>query len=405
MTIVSIDDLDTEPKFTEDEIGARTYNTRHLVTTDDANMKEADLLNDPAMPIPHVTRLVYDNFATCRRRRLARWENDFQWYLNIVWSTHRQDEHEDTDPFARAIVGGLRCIDKERPAHRDARGVLAVTTAGDLYKGLTKTDNIEVIDVEVYSQQWPTGLRALNNTVNNGPVDMFGESYGRRTLWMKNLQLPKNPTEQWGTLLWLTTFEVHHDPAGYFRLLPNAGLHELQYWTRSEDDPGPPRTFTEWERVDKAAYDAQGDTDLKRVTRERVETGSQQTTASEAWLNEHGEAILPSLASPAGVTCAVTNGLPTVTLTGGTIDPTFVGTVATITFTDFNGLEVPVDVRITSVAGNGQSFDAEANFHVTKTDRPIRFAGGGALFNYLEMQHEADWSNVPLPAVPPVLLS
>ncbi|GAB5444371.1 MAG: hypothetical protein Fues2KO_47200 [Fuerstiella sp.] len=437
--IESVKDLDTELQYSEDEKGARTYRTRHLITvvgivyqtrdtisdpwvvvdqaTYDAetdpqlkqtlsSVTEDMLLLDPSMPVPHVTTLAADAYATCRTRKLAPWENAFQWYLTITWTTHREAEHEDRDPFARTVYGSLKCTDKEVPAFVDAKGRLCANAAGDLYKGLTKTVNFEIAYVTYWSAQWPSALRALNNTVNSVAMQMFGVWHAPRTLWMKNLQLPDVPGEQWGEQLWKTTYEIHHDPAGFAVLRPNAGLHELQYWTRTEDDAGPPRTFNDWVAVDFATYDAESDDDLKRITRERIETNSQQSTASEVWLTENGEATTPSLVQPTGITASVTDGDATVTLTGGTIDDTYVGTKAVITFTNYNGVQIPLPVRIASVDGGGASFEPHGGqFKITASGLPIAFAGSGAIFNLLEMQHEADWSALPLPlpAEPPTL--
>lgn len=427
--ITDVEDLDTERKYTEDQKGARTYTTRHLITVNQVvwqtrstenddweNATAAEytaetdpalkqilssipdwlLLNDSSMPQPHITALTTDPLAKCRTRQLTPWENPFQWYCRITWTTHRGEETEDQDPFARAITGSIRCVDKSVPAFEDSRGMLARTTAGDLYKGLTKIVNIEIIEVTLYSQEYPFSLRSMNNTVNADKVEMFGEDYNPRTLWMKNLRLPKKPTEQWGTLLWETNFELHHDASGYYELLPNAGVHELQYWTRAATDE-------KWVAVDFAAYTAESDTDLKTITRERIQTGSAQSVGGDTWLNEHGEGIVPSLLQPAA-TASVTTGSKTVTLTGGTIDETYLGTMATILYSNFNGIQQSVKVRIDTVGGSGTSFNTTQTIGLTASGLSITFAGGGAMFNYLEMQTGVVWGTaVPLPEVPPDL--
>ena len=107
--IESIEDLDLEPTYSEQESGGYSYTTKHLITTLASfgdTVTEADLKQDPAMPVQHVTLLPFDLLCTCRTRQLKRWENSRQWYLTVKWSTHTAEEKEETDPFARAVSSG-----------------------------------------------------------------------------------------------------------------------------------------------------------------------------------------------------------------------------------------------------------------------------------------------------------
>lgn len=401
MAIIDITDLDGEgPTLTQDERGHKTYTTRHLVTVD-APMTQPQLLIDPAMPVPHVTTLGYDEEATCRTRALKPWEDLYTWFLTIKWSTEQLEE-EESDPLAQVVSGGLRCVDVEEPCFYDVKGQPAVTTAGDLYSGLTKVGNNEIVPVTYRSTLWPIGLKAYNNTVNANTVELFGELYAPRTLWMKNLVLPEDYSESFNQKYWETRFEIHHDRKGFGRLLPNAGLHELQYYTRAEDaesDSG----FTDWSPVDFDTYEAESNDDLKKVERKRIKDHTGQDVAQDVWLNKYGEATVPTF-SDGVIGTASMNTRPdpsVVTLSASVLTASHEGSMLTLQQTPNTPLK-----------------DGNKSFHITKvlgptsckidgatkerfSGVPVVLAGAGALFNYLEIQSEADWSKLPLPGAKP----
>ena len=390
-TIISIIDLDGEgPAFQQDERGHKTYTTRHLVTVD-APMTQPELLIDPAMPVPHVSTLGYDSEATCRTRGLKPWEDVYTWFLTIKWSTE-QLEDEETDPLLQIVTGGLRCVDVEEPCFYDVDGQPAVNTAGDLYGGLTKVGNNEIMPITYRSQLWPIGLKAYNNTVNANTVSLFGEDYAPRTLWMKNLVLPENESESFGTYYYETRYEIHHDRKGYGRLLPNSGLHELQYYTRTTEND-------DWSEVDFDIYEAEGDSNLKKVERQRITDNTGQHVSNAVWLNAHGEATVPTFSNGVIGTASM-NTRPdasVVTLSADVLIDSHEGSMLTFKQTPNTPLhDGNASYRIIEVI-SGTSCRINGQTPARFSGVPVVLAGAGALFNYLEIQSEADWSLLPLP--------
>jgi len=394
-SIIDVTDLDGEqPPFSQDERGHKTYTTRHMLTVDGA-MTQPELLIDPAMPVPHVSTLGYDSEATCRTRGLKPWEDTFTWFLTIKWSTEQLEEAED-DPLLQVVTGGLRSVDVEEPCFYDVDGQPAVNTAGDIYGGLTKVGNNEIIPVTYRSTLWPIGLRSYNNTVNANTVWIFGESYAPRTLWMKNLVLPENESESFGTYYYETRFEIHHDRKGYGRLLPNQGLHELQYYTRADDGNG---GLTDWVNVDFDAYTDEADDNLKKVERERITDHTGQHVSNEVWLNQHGESTVPTFSNGAIGTASmsVRPDPSIVTLSAGVLEDSHEGSMLTFKQTAGTPLhDGNASYRIVKVLGpTSCQINGKTPFSFSRV--PVVLAGAGALFNYLEIQSEADWSQLPLP--------
>lgn len=391
MGIINISDPLEEFGLSEDEDGAREYTTSHIVTVDDPDDTQPTILIDPLMPQPHVTHAPWDPFATCRRRKLDPFEDSYTWMLQITWSNKSSTEQKDLNPLVRPVKGGLRCVDAERPVFVDTFGVPAVNTAGDLYSGLTATQNVEVVTVTYLTEDYPYFLRSLNNTVNAFGVWILGEYYPPRTCWMKNLELPEDPTKENEVWYWQARYEIHIDYRGYTALLPNAGQNELEYQVRDNED-------AEWNPVEWEEYDAKTPTTDRQAVRRRCIDGVGNDISGDTWLDIHGQETLPAFGSgPIGTATAAADSNQ-ITVSTAVFTEKSVG--ALLILSAVPPSEKPTELRIIE-------YLSETEVRVNKTSgmaySNVPVSVSGCLFNALQLQPVANWADLPLPPEPPDL--
>ena len=332
--------------------------------------------------------------ARCRRRRMQR-KGDLHHVVIVTcdFDTKSETLEDDDDPLAHRTKGGIRGADKEKPAFFDAFGRPNVNTAGDLIPGLVRVENVLVFPCGRNFTTIPLWLFTLQNTLNDAALIIRGVSCPAGTCWLKNVESPDEPdTGNDGSQYWPVTWEIHHDPDGYYELHPNRGDNELRYQTReSSGDP--------WLDVSYATYQAKLPTTDRRVVKEPITSEQQQQLAGEMWLNPQGEAVRILNVETASVgTGAMTAESATLTITG-----------ATITAEQHTGAAI-------SVAGAGPHGrrlvsiieQVNASNQALLQDKAAETVSGadvylpGALALKIVNQPLADWSSVPLPNNDPV---
>ncbi len=388
MAIIQISDPLEEFSLSEDDDGAIEYTTSHVVTVDDDADTHPMILVDPLMPQPHSTRAPWDTRSTCRKRHLEPFEDAWTWMLKITWSSKNDVEQKDTNPLLRPVKGGLRCVDDERPVFSDCYGVPTVNTAGDLYSGLVGIANIEVIDVEYLTEDWPYFLRALNNTVNAAPVYMLGNWYPAGTCWMKNLNLPKDPTQENDIWYWPATYEIHVDFRGYTTILPNSGPNALVYQVRDNES-------AEWNDVTYAEYAAKTPTTDRQKDRRRNLDGVGNDAAGDTWLDRYGQATLPAFGSGVIGLASAAEGSDVLTLSVAAFTAESVG--MTVTLGGGVPFEKPFQLLVVEVLSDTE---VRVNKTANRAFSGVAASVSGCLFNGFVLQPLADWSDLPLPGDP-----
>lgn len=391
MSIINISDPLEEFGLSEDEDGAREYTTSHIVTVDDPDDYQPTILTDPLMPQPHVTPSPWDPFATCRRRKLEPFEDSYTWMLVITWSNKSSTEQKEANPLLRPVKGGLRCVDDERPVFADAFGVPTVNTAGDLYAGLTAVQNVEVITVTYLTEDYPYFLRSLNNTVNAFGVWILGGYYTPRTCWMKNLDLPEDPTKENEVWYWQARYEIHIDYRGYTALLPNAGQNAVVYQVRDNED-------AEWNDVTFSEYDEKEELTDRRKDRRRCLDGVGNDAGGDTWLDRYGQETLPAFGNGVIGTASAAEDSDVVTVSTSVFDESSVG--MTITVGGVPPFDKPTDLLVIEFL-SGTEVRVNKTSGVAFSNVPVSVSG--CLFNALQLQPLANWEDLPLPPTPPDL--
>ncbi len=323
------------------------------------------------------------------------------WYLNYRYST--KIKTRERGPFdEQRTKGGMKSGSKQVPAFYDARGYPLVNTAGDVYEGMTRKRRLRIFNCTHNFDDVPNWFFELADTINNAAVTILGQTYPIGTCMLTDIDMPDEPSrDNDENYYWPVTFQIQHDPDGYFLMLPNKGLHELVYQTR----PSSSGDWVDWPTVpsspaphavssDKPSYDAKTPTTDRRIIKRRIQTDEQQDVADNIWLNAYGQAVkVNSFTATQLGTGSMTDGSALLTLASGTLSAD-THTGALVRVQGAGPLGRWLDTRIDSVL-SASTATLAASARTNSTGAAVWVSG--AIVNYFVMEDLADWSDVPLP--------
>jgi hypothetical protein len=316
------------------------------------------------------------------------------WYLNAKYST-KQTTREFGPYDSQRTKGGMKSASKQVPAFYDARGYPLVNTAGDLYEGLTRKRRLRVVNVTHNFDEIPNWFFELADTINSANVTIHGKVYPAGCCLLTDIDMPDEPTtDEAGNDYWPVTYSIQIDPDGYFIVLPNKGLHEYVYQTRSTSTLPQPSSDP-WIDTTKAVYDAETTAAKKNKIKRRILTDEQQELAQDIWLNADGQARRVVALTPTQLgTGTITAGSTSLTLATGTLDAA-IHTGALIRFNGAGPLGRWLTTQIAAVTSPTTATLASKATTAVGTAKAIFVSG--AIVNYFVMEDIADWSAVPLP--------
>lgn len=309
--------------------------------------------------------------------------------LTCQYDTRLQfDDDESTQNALRKA--GFRAQDRQVPAVFDAFGRPNVNTAGDLIPGLVMLANEYVAPVTVKLPAVPVYLFTLNNTLNDDTVTFRGIDFPAGTLMLKNIQMEDEPEfdPDTGVGHWVITFDVIHNPDGFYEIHPNKGKHELIYQTRltANDD---------WEDVTPADYDTKTPTSDRQIVKRRIRGEDDQTIADDMWLDARGQAVrVPQITTTTIGNGSMTAGSATLTLSSGAFntDGSHVGASIAVIGAGPHGR-----AHHTLIESVSSTTVAILKDKATQTVSSKAVYLPGVIGRRIINQPLADWSVVPLP--------
>ena len=310
------------------------------------------------------------------------------WLVTVEYST-KQETREDKPPLEQKTKGGMTSSTKEVPAYFDALGRPLVNAAGDLYEGLTRKQRLRTFPCTHHFTETPNWFFELGDTINAETITILGKDYEPGTCLLTDIDFPDEPTKGvGGEITWPVTYKIVHDPDGYFVILPNRGVHELIYQTRTSDTAA--YKDTTW-----ALYDAETNINRKRVQKRKIKTDNGEDVSHDIWLDAHGQSqkIIEFRDTQLG-TGTIAKGAVALTMTGGVLDTVkHLGALIKIYGAGPKGR--PLAAKIVTITEDGLSCTISAAAGKAAEDKPVWVSG--ALVNYFVLEHIADWTDVPLP--------
>jgi hypothetical protein len=309
------------------------------------------------------------------------------WYYNVRYST-KITTREDQGYATQRVKGGMRSGSIEIPAYYDSRGYPLVNTAGDLYEGLSRKLRTRVVPVTANFTSIPNWLFELSDTVNAADVTIHGETYPAGSCMLTDVDMPDEPSrDKDGALFLPITYKVEINPQGWWIVLPNKGMNELVYQTRTSSTAA-------WVDVTKATYDGKTPTTDRQIIKRRIQTVEQQDIPGDIWLDANGQAQrIVTLSSTQLGTGTISAGSKTLTMASGSLSTTnHPGALIRIKGAGVKGGWLTT--RIDSVASASSATLAQAAFTAV-TGGQVWVSG--AIVNAFLLVDSADWTGVPLP--------
>ena len=309
------------------------------------------------------------------------------WYYNVRYSTKIQTR-EDAEYASQRVKGGMRSGSVDVPAFYDARGYPLVNTAGDLYEGLSRKVRTRVVNVTANFASVPQFLFEMSDTVNSAAVTIHGVSYPAGSCLLTDVDMPDEPSRDKAGALYLPiSYKIEINPNGWWILLPNKGMNELVYQTRTSSTAA-------WTDTTKALYDSKTPTTDRQVIKRRIQTTEQQDIPGDIWLDANGQAqrIVTLSASQLGTGNMTAGGTTLTMATGSLSTTTHPGALVRIKGAGVKGAWLTT--RIVSVASSTSATLADKAF-TSVTGGQVWVSG--AMVNSFLLVDEANWSSVPLP--------
>ena len=262
-----------------------------------------------------------------------------------------------------------------------------MNTAGDLYEGLGRKVRTRTFNVTHNATSIPDYILNLSDTINAAAVTILGTSYPALTCKMTDVNCPDEPVrDNAGDLYYPVTYSIEMNPIGWHILLPNRGPNQLIFQTRGN-------TSLPWADATKAQYDAEGDSNLKRIIKRPIESEEQQNLGGEIWLDENGQAVpVTTLTTTSVGTANITAGLDEITMVTGSL-PEKVGALIRIEGAGLKGRFL--ECSLTQVASGGGSGYLSKNALETVSGADVYVSG--VIVNQFLLEDVADWSSLPLP--------
>lgn len=307
------------------------------------------------------------------------------WYMNVRYST-KITTREDQPWNLQRVKGGMRSGSIEVPAFFDSRGYPLVNTAGDLYEGLSRKVRTRVVNVTANFNAVPQFLFELSDTVNAAAVTIHGVSYPAGSCLLTDVDMPDEPTRDEAGLYLPVSYKIEINPMGWWILLPNKGMNELVYQTRTSSTAA-------WTDTTKATYDSKTPTTDRQIIKRRIQTTEQQDIPGDIWLDANGQAQrIVTLSSTQLGTGGVPSGSYVVTLTSGAFTDSQKGALIRIRGAGLKGAWLTT--QIVSVLSSTQ---ATIKDKAATTVTGAQVWVSGAIVNSFLLVDEGDWSAVPLP--------
>jgi len=309
------------------------------------------------------------------------------WYYNVRYST-KITTREDQGYATQRVKGGMRSGAIEVPAFYDSRGYPLVNTAGDLYEGLARKCRTRVVSVTANFTTVPQFLFELSDTVNAAAVTIHGVSYPAGSCMLTDVDMPDEPSrDKDGSLYIPISYKIEINPMGWWILLPNKGMNELVYQTRTT-------SIAAWTDTTKALYDAKSPTTDRQIVKRRIQTTEQQDIPGDIWLDNNGQAQrIVTLSSSQLGTGGMTAGSTALTMATGSLSTTaHPGALVRIKGAGLKGAWL--STRIVSVASTTSATLADKAFNTVSS---AQVWVSGAYVNSFLLVDEGDWSSVPLP--------
>ncbi len=345
------------------------------------------ILSHGSVPQRRVTAHPENANALCINRKIEPVDG-FDDLVMLVATFSTKIEGEDNEnPLFMMVKGGMSSASREIPAYYDAFGQPLVNSALDLFEGLAKKQRLRQINVTANFNAIPNALFDLAETLNSTAVTILGKSYPAGTCYLSNVKSPDEPARSKdGVYYWPITYDIDVNPSGWHIILPDKGLHELVYQTRTS-------TSAKWVDVAKSAYDAEATANLKQIIKRRIQTTEQQDAAEPIWLDHNGQAVrVLSLTSSTLSGGAMTAGSTTLTVSAGLSEATHKGCLAIIPGAGPFGRKL--EATITAVASS-TSCTLSVKASTTVSGKSVLLPG--ARFKTFLLEDLADWSSVPLP--------
>lgn len=224
----------------------------------------------------------------------------------------KQQFDENDNSTSALIKAGFRAQDRQVPAVFDAFGRPNVNTARDIIPGLVRVVNEYVAPVTVKLSTVPLYVFTLNNTLNAAAITFRGINFPPGTLMLKNMNMADSPEQATdGTWYWVVTYDLIHNPDGFYEIHPNKGKHELVYQVRSGGS-------ADWEDSDPATYDSKSPISDRRIVKRRIRGDDDQAAADDVWLDARGRAVkVPTISTSILGTGTTTVDSKTLTLNTG----------------------------------------------------------------------------------------
>jgi len=309
-----------------------------------------------------------------------------------VWSVEarynsRQETRENTAYASQRTKGGMRSSSVEVPAFFDTYGYPLVNTAGDAYEGLGRKVRTRTVNVTHNATSIPNYIFNLSDTLNAAAVTILGTTYPAKTCKLTDVNCPDEPvSDKNGDLYYPVTYNIEINPIGWHILLPNRGPNQLIYQTRTSGS-------APWSDVTKAAYDAQGDSNLKRVTKRPIESEEQQNLGGEIWLDKNGQAqTVTTLTSTSVGTGTIAAGGTSITMNTGSL-PEAPGALIRIAGAGLKGRYHETNL-VTVASGGGSGTISRAALEAASAQAVYV---SGVIVNEFLLEDVADWSSLPLP--------
>ena len=388
MTVTSVK-LKTRGQWKQDEDGSESVVDTYEVVSDTPSETITNVVTAAGIPAKDSSH-AEKTTAICVRRSADQSEDVHNvWTVSCEYST-KITTQEDDNPLSQQIKGGMQSSFIERPAYYDARGYPLVNTAGDFYEGIVRKHRSRTFPCTFNFASVPNWLFDLAGTINNAAITIHGRTYPIGTCQLTDVDMPDEPSRgKDGTLYWPISYKIVHDPDGYFVLLPNKGLHELVYQTRTGASAA-------WTTTTKALYDAKTPTTDRQVIKERIKSGKDEDVGSDIWLDANGQAVrVPTLTTTQLGTGTITAGDATLTLATGAFLTTGAHVGALVRVFGAGAAGRPLDARIESVTSSTIAELSRNALTTVGTAKAVWLSG--AIVNFFVLEDLADWSAVPLP--------
>ena len=234
MTIISV----TESIGRELTVRGRlhSHTRKFLVTSDTLRESEAAILKHKDIPSPLVDFHDQDGTAICTEVKPSQRKTGYHW--DVVAEYSGEFLKEDKNPLKRPAEISLRSEQTTQIARLDIDDRPITNTAGDYFADppVEIEGSRWVLSVTKNLAQYPRWLLDFQNAVNDGAIRIEGITWPKRTLMLKELEIPPPQTEN-KRKFFAVRFALHYRAEGWDVRILNRGVREI-IWEREEDEDG-----------------------------------------------------------------------------------------------------------------------------------------------------------------------